>query len=97
MIRGTTPTHSFTLPINVDTIDEIHIIYSQNGRVKVRKTKKDCAMWDNKVELKLSQNETLNFTHAPVQMQVRIMRQDTVMASKVFTLNCGKCLENEVM
>lgn len=97
MIRGTTPTHTFTLPLDVDTIDEVHIIYSQLGEVKIRKTKKDCVMCGNKISLKLSQCETLKFIHTSVDLQIRILRQGTVLASKVFRLNCDKCLENEVI
>lgn len=41
LYRGTTPYHSFTLPLNVDDITEIYITYMQNNEVVFEKTKDD--------------------------------------------------------
>lgn len=97
MIRGTTPTHTFIVPFDVSTIDDIRIIYSQNGKVRLKKTMKDCEMSGNKIEVVLSQEDTLKFVHTTVSLQVRVMRSGTVLASKIVNVNCDRCLENEVM
>lgn len=39
MIRGTTPTHSFNLPVDAAIIKELRVIYAQNGEPVQTKTK----------------------------------------------------------
>ncbi len=42
IVRGTTPYHTFILPMNVDNISKIYITYLQNGQIVVEKTESDC-------------------------------------------------------
>ena len=97
MIRGSTPTHTFTVPFETDTIDELHIVYSQNGIVKVKKTKEDCKLKDRKIETTLSQEDTLQFTDAYVHIQLRVVREGVVFSSRVLAIPVGRCLEDEVI
>lgn len=48
--RGTTPYHSFILPLSVSDIDEIYITYLQNNNVIIEKGKADVDMVDINVE-----------------------------------------------
>ena len=48
--RGTTPYHSFILPLSVSDIDEIYITYLQNDKVILEKGKADVDMVDINVE-----------------------------------------------
>ena len=48
--RGTTPYHSFILPLSVSDIDEIYITYLQNNKVILEKGKADVDMVDINVE-----------------------------------------------
>lgn len=41
LYRGTTPYHSFTLPLPIDKIDLIYITYLQNGEIILEKEKSD--------------------------------------------------------
>ena len=46
LYRGTTPYHSFILPLSTSSIDEIYITYWQNGEVKVEYGKNDITLRD---------------------------------------------------
>ena len=55
--RGTTPYHSFILPLSVSDIDEIYITYLQNNNVIIEKGKDDVDMVDINVE---TEDKSLN-------------------------------------
>ena len=42
IVRGTTPYHTFILPMDASDIDKIYITYLQNGEIIVEKTEEDC-------------------------------------------------------
>ena len=44
--RGTTPYHSFIIPLTSDEIDTIYVTYLQNGEVVVDKSKEDMSITD---------------------------------------------------
>lgn len=97
MIRGSTPTHTFRVPFDTSTIDELHLIYSTNGKVRVRKTKEDCILKDNTIEVMLTQDDTLKLTEAFVNIQLRVVRDGVVFSSRALAVPVGKCLEDEVI
>ena len=43
-MRGTTPYHSFILPLRAEQIDEIWVTYTQNGVLVLDKTKEDITL-----------------------------------------------------
>lgn len=45
-MRGTTPYHSFILPMHADEITEIYISYTQNGQMILDKTSADAEIHD---------------------------------------------------
>lgn len=75
--RGTTPYHSFIIPLTSDEIDTIYVTYLQNGEVVVDKSKEDMSITDLndgsgediqpscQVEVHLTQEDTLSFTFYP--------------------------------
>ena len=97
MIRGTTATHTFTVPFDVSTIDALSVAYSQNGKLKVRKTKDDCVLKNNTISVTLSQHDTLMFTDSQVSIQLKVSRSGVVMASKIVMIPVDRCLDCEVL
>lgn len=96
---GTTPRHTFTLPFSTDGIEEIEIMYSQNGKNKLRKTKDDCALGGNEIVCQLTQEDTFQFCgNAIVSIQLRV-RTNTgeVLASDIISRPCMSCLSKEVL
>lgn len=99
MTRGSTPTHTFTLPYSVDTAKSLRITYSQGDLVKVSKQKSDCEIESNKVIVKLSQKETLGFfsgMDAEVQLKI-LLADDTVVISNICKFYVSEDLDGEVI
>lgn len=46
IIRGTTPYHSFVLPLKAEEVDQLWITYMQNNKVILHKTKDDVTITD---------------------------------------------------
>lgn len=44
LFRGTTPYHTFLLPMAAEDVDTIYITYSQNGQIIVEKTNSDITL-----------------------------------------------------
>ena len=99
MRRGTTPTHTFTLPITVENCSQIRIIYSQRGKVLLKKNKEDMELDGYTVKTKLTQAETMKFDDKElVEIQVRaITWDDDSLVSDVFTRRVGRLLDDEVL
>ena len=99
MMRGTTPTHSFVLPIETDTIKTVQIVYRQNGSIKLEKGNDDCTLEGNTVTLKLTQEDTFAFAdNACVEVQIRVLTKDgDALASGVKRIRCDECISDEVL
>jgi hypothetical protein len=99
MIRGTTPTHIFTIPFETDLIKDVRVIYAQNSVVVVQKNISSCKLGDHELSVSLSQEETLKFDCTrPVEIQLKINMVDTsVVASNIMLVDVGKVLSDEVM
>lgn len=99
MIRGTTPTHTFTLPIDTVDIAKLRITYSQNKQTVVEKTEADVDLSGKRLEYTLNQTESLAFdTRNPVEIQIKIKTyQGTVVASKIMRFNVTEVLNEEVL
>jgi len=97
MIRGTTPTHIFTLPFDTEQIDKVRVIYAQDDRVVF--VKEECEKEANVVSVKLTQEETLKFDcRKKVEIQMRILTKDgEALASVIRKIDVEKCLESEVL
>lgn len=96
MIRGTTPTHTFTLPNDLKalTISALYITYAQYGKTVLEKTLEDVKITDGVITCTLTQADTLKFKVVDqycgcdkVAIQVRIKTSDgTAMASDIMRI-----------
>lgn len=99
MIRGTTPTHVFTVPFDTSVISKIKVIYSQKDSILVTKTEADCTISGNKIKVTLTRKETLSFdAKKPAEVQLEIFTIDNkVIASIPKRFGVTRNLDNEVM
>lgn len=99
MIRGTTPTHQFTLSVDTKLLRKVKIVYAQDDEVIVEKDTDDCVLDGNTVKVKLTQEDTFKFDHKKlVQIQVRAVTNDNdAVATTVMCTSVEKCLDDEVM
>lgn len=99
MIRGTTPTHIFTIPLATDLISCVRIIYAQNDIVLFEKQTDDCKLGNQTISTSLTQEETLLFDcKYLVQIQLRLLLNDgSALASKVNYIELEKCLSDEII
>jgi hypothetical protein len=99
MKRGTTPTHTFTIPFEEGMVDKIRIAYAQNGRVLFTKQDEDVTFQDGNITTKLTQEETLAFDcRLDVEMQIKLLLGGgEVMLSEIMRESVDRCLDNEVL
>lgn len=94
MYRGTTPTLTFTLPIEAATITALNIALAQRGRVLVSRSLADVKTEGNEIETTLTEAETLAL-HAGcnLQIQLRVGVDETRMASQIFDVPVERILQ----
>lgn len=99
MRRGTTPTHTFEIPISPDDIKEIEITYQQNRKNILQKYKSDCVLGENLVSVTLTQEETFLFSENEiVKIQIRFLdKYGNIYPTPVFRVSCEECLSEEVL
>lgn len=99
MIRGTTPTHIFNLPIETEKIKKVRVTYAQNDRILVVKTENDVALTPTAIRLTLKQEDTLRFAaNMPVYIQLKVLTiGDLVLASPVKPIPVSVILNEEVL
>lgn len=100
MIKGTTPTHKFSVPAEVvGKIKEIKITYEQNGVDIITKRTEDCTVSGDEVSVRLTQTDTFMFDHeAVVNIQIRILTVNgDALASFPLQVNAVECLDDEVL
>lgn len=97
MWRGTTPTHTFTFPTDVDleSMSVIFISYAQDGTVVVEKEKDDLEIVGNQIRLGLSQADTLKFRPGAVKIQLRAKAADgRAVASNIISTTTREILKD---
>ncbi|MBR5559014.1 MAG: hypothetical protein IKU72_02060 [Oscillospiraceae bacterium] len=99
MIRGTTPTHRFALPVGMENIKEVRVTYAQKGRPVLTKKNNDCSVEGRNLSVRLSQTDTFLFDPGhEVEIQLRILTPTgDALASEIIRTTVERCLENEVM
>lgn len=99
MRQGTTPTHTFQLPFEVQNADKLLITYAQRDEVVLQKTREDCTVDGKTVETTLTQEETFQFDpKGAVQIQLRILTEaGDALVSEIMTVSVQRCLDGEVM
>lgn len=99
MFRGSTPTHTFHLPVDTSTLKMIRITYKQLSRTVLEKTEADVEKDGATVTLTLTQEETLKFHNSgPVLVQLKVLTDlDTVLHSPIFQVSAEEALNTEVL
>ena len=101
MRQGTTPTHIFTLPIDMSKVSEVKVTYTQRNRIVLEKRTDQVVIDGADIRVKLSQEETFMFDASPsasVQIQIRVLTTGgDALASDIMTVSALKCLDSEVM
>ncbi len=99
MIRGTTPTHIFTIPFETELIADLRIIYAQNGEEKIVKKLADCTVDGQTITVTLSQEDTFKFDCSKkVQLQIRVLTYgDEALSTDVMLITVEQCLNDEVL
>ena len=108
MIRGTTPTHTFTFNnLDPETFKVMNVYYAQQG-VEVLKKTKDCFSFSSSetdigivysAQVTLTQQETLAFNpKQSVKVQMRALTaDDRSLATKEYELSVWTVINDEVL
>lgn len=86
MRRGTTPTVTFTLPVDCENLEATDITFSNPGGAFISKSIDDIAKAGNKISVRLTQEETLAFranSNVMIQCAIRVSN-GTVMRSRIY-------------
>lgn len=97
--RGTTPTHQFRLPFEIDRVADLTISYGyRDDEPIIKKYLKDCAVVEDCVVLTLTQEETLAFKpNSIVKVQMKVKSEfGTVVASSPYRLKVESILDEEI-
>lgn len=76
MIRGTTPTQTFGLPVSGENVKNIRVTYSQDDEIVLEKKFDDVRFEGSKVIFELSQEETFKFKAGIAEVQLRVLTDD---------------------
>ena len=95
MIRGTTPTHTFTLPFAAEEITQLSIAYAQGEEIVLEKELSDCKLDGYTVSVELSETDTLKFSHRKqAEIQLRVGIGETRLASNVIYVTVDRLLRD---
>ena len=99
MVRGTTPTLEFTLPFSTELLAEAYVTLSQNKKVVVDKSLEDCECNENRLSVKLTQEETLLLdSDHKTEIQIRARtNEDEALASDIITVSTDRILKDGVI
>ena len=102
MRRATTPIHTFTFPedVLVDSLSEVVITYSQDGKTILEKNLSDLTVSteNNTLSCELSQEETTKFAPGKALVQVRAKNESgSALASQMVWLTIKPVLNSEEM
>ena len=96
MYRGTTPTISFTLPVDSSRITALNLCFAQQGEVVLEKNLDACRLEKDTLQVSLTEKETLLFDDKKgiAEMQLRIGCGDTRMVSNIMRLSVERILKD---
>ena len=95
MYRGTTPTFTFRLPFACEQITVLNLCFAQQGQVVLEKELPDCTAEGNRVQVTLTEEETLLFDDKKgmVEMQLRVGCGNTRLASNIMRVSVERILK----
>ena len=96
MIRGTTPTLSFTLPFTGEYITRLSIVFAQGGDIVLEKSLDDCRIEENSITLRLSEEDTLAFSSKKKypEIQLRVGIEDERLASEIIVADVERIIKD---
>lgn len=101
MRRGTTSTHTFTVPFVIASGHEVVLNYKQDNYDILEKRGDDLLIVPHEtttdVTLGLTQEETILFRPGYANVQMRIYGDDTATASDICFFEVKESLSNEVL
>ena len=100
MIRGTTPSYTFTFPFAVSTLSTLYISFGQAmDEIAISKSLTDCTVDGNSVTVSLTQSDTLALSaDRPVFIQIRAKDTDGIAyASDMAKINLGDVIKEGVI
>ena len=98
MRRGTTPTNTFTVDVDLRQATALYVTYKQNSRVILEKTLEDATITETSVAVTLTQEETLAFSKGTVSIQIRAKFADgAAIASNIITSSVDQILKDGVI
>lgn len=98
MYRGTTPTFTFTLPIECETISRLSVAFKQGGKLLFERCLADVTMSGNVLSCTLTEEETLQLHgDTELQIQLRVGVGSARMASQVFRVPVSQILKDGVL
>ena len=100
MKRGTTPTHTFSVDVDLTSATAIYLTYKQGNQTIVERDNTEMTVTAESIQVKLTQEETLAFNSAAnIQIQIRAVFSDgTAIASDILTVSpAGQILKDGVI
>ena len=100
MKRGTTPTHTFSVDVDLTSATVIYLTYKQGNNTIVERDIANMTVTSESIQVTLTQEETLLFNSAAnIQIQIRAGFQDgTRIASDILTVSpAGQILKDGVI
>lgn len=100
IVRGTTPTHTYTFDKDIRTAKAVLITYKQDGKEVLSLGKDDFDIGEDgtSAEYTFTQEQTNLFAEGVVYLQGRaMMYNDTVVASDWLTLTVADVLDDTVL
>lgn len=98
MRRGTTPTNTFTVDVDLTQAEVLYVTYKQNARTVIEKALADVTVTAKAVTVELSQADTLKFGKGEVEMQIRARLPDgSALASQIMTAPVEAVLKEGVI
>lgn len=104
--RGATPTHYFTADIDLSDAVVLYITYNQFGATVLEKSLEDVVIepvvsgnvTTSRIEVTLTQEDTLLFKEGPVEMQIRARMPDgTALKCGIMRTDADKLLKGGVI
>lgn len=97
IVRGSTPTHTFSIPFDTSAVTGVVIIYAQDGAEVLQKKTADCTITDHDVSVMLSQNDTLLFgAGKPAMVQLVVYAEERAFVSNMVEMSVSDILSEDV-
>lgn len=94
--RGSTPTHSFSIPFDTTAISGVIVIYAQGGEEVFKKKTADCTITDNDVSVTLTQSETMQLKAGSCHVQLVVYCYERSFVSNIIEMSVDDILSEDV-